>query len=202
MIPLFLLALLGCPKSGSDNSPLEAQLEGEIRAMRETMRTLEVEAKTCQQGGTSNPLYAELRQVIPTDTATVEARGPVTMITFPESHLFGSDDISIRDEATAALDLLATALQLHNDYTVIIEGHTADVQVSPVLSKRWPDLRDLSYARAHAVRDVLVDRFGVPDEQLSLSARGPFAPIQSNDTTAGQTQNRRVVILIYPPGMR
>jgi outer membrane protein OmpA-like peptidoglycan-associated protein len=200
LIALVLLA--GCPSSHSysDGRGIEGQLEREIEALTIQKQMLEEQVKTCSEG-TPSDLYPELKQILVSPEVTVANRGTITMVTLPDSHVFGADDISIRVEASVTLDLLAASLKAHKDVTVVIEGNTADA-IPTGLSKSYSSLRELSYARAKAVHDVLVDKFKVPDEQITLSARGPYAPIASNDTPAGQARNRRVVIFIYPAGAR
>lgn len=200
---LCAIALAGCPSKHvyADGRGIEGQLEREIIALTEEKKLYQAQAEACQQGGGTNDLYPELKQIIVSPDVAVASKGPVTLVTMPDTHLFGADDVSIREEARVTLDLLAEALQAHKDYTVVIEGHTADL-IPPAQARLYTSLRDLSYAHAQAVHDALVDDFHVPDEQLTLASRGPYAPIASNDTAAGQARNRRVVVVIYPPGMR
>lgn len=202
--PLFLLiALLGCPKPTTypDGRGIEGQLEREIIALTERTKQLEAENRLCAEGGKPAPLYAELHQILVSKEVTVATTGAVTVVTMPETHLFGADSVSIREEAYVTLDLLGTALAAHRDLSVVIEGHTADIAPT-LLAKSYPDLTDLGYFRATLVADVLEDRFGVPPEMVTLATRGPYKPIASNDTVAGQAKNARVVVMIYPPGIR
>lgn len=204
MIAVLLAAsLAGCPAKHeyADGRGIEGQLEREIIALTEAKKVYQAEAEACMQGGGTNELYPELKQIVVSPDVTVGNKGPVTTVSMPDSHLFGANDVSIREEARVTLDLLAQSLKAHPGYSVVIEGHTADL-APPAQAREYPSLRDLSYAHAQAVRAALVEQFGVPDEQLTLASRGPYAPIASNDTAAGQARNRRVVVLIYPPGMR
>lgn len=198
------LALAGCaPKHVyPDGRGIEGQLEREIIALRESVSKLEDEAATCTTGGRADPLYTELVQVLSGTDAQIEQKGIVTVITFPDAHLFGADAESIRAEARMTLDMVATALNGRPDYTIVVEGHTADVAPTPALAKKYPDLWTLSYARAQAVMKVLVKDFHVAPERFTLSARGPTAPLASNDTAAEQARNRRTCIYVYPPGAR
>lgn len=200
---LLAAALVACaPKHAyPDGRGLEGQLEREIIALQERARLLEAEAKSCQEGGKTAVLYGLLTQILTAKDVTVTATGPVTRVTLPDSHLFGADEVSIREEAFVTLDLLAQAIQDHPDFTIVIEGHTNDRGPS-ALTRTTPDLTDVSYARARLVREVLVQRFHVDESRVTLSARGPYAPIATNDTPAGQAQNARVDVLLYPAGMR
>jgi chemotaxis protein MotB len=199
------MALAGCPgpkHTYPDGTGLEAQLEREVQALQQTVRRLEAEAATCAEGK-ADPVYAEVHQVLATiDEVDVGHNGPVTFVVLPDAHLFGSDAVSVRDEARMTLDLLATALKLHPEYEVVIEGHTADAHPNAAVARKYPDLWVLSYARAAAVMKVLVRDFGMSEDRFVLVARGPHSPMVANDTGAGQARNRRVVVYIYPPDTR
>jgi outer membrane protein OmpA-like peptidoglycan-associated protein len=74
------------------------------------------------------------------------------------------------------------------DRQVMIEGHT-DSRGSDDYN------RDLSERRADAVRDALVDRT-IDAGRIRSVGLGEIYPVASNDSSAGQQQNRRVEIVI------
>ncbi len=198
MILAFLL--LGCPSKHvyPDGGGLEAQLEREVIALQATVRRLEAQEPG---GGGPDPIYAELHQVLAACECTVESRGSTTLITLRDGDLFAADEWTVRDEARMSLDMLATAVKMRPGYTVTIEGHTGDLMPAS-MSAKFSNLYDLSYVRAGQVMSILVDDFHVETERFALVAKGPNQPVASNDTAAGQNQNRRVVILIQPPAKR
>jgi outer membrane protein OmpA-like peptidoglycan-associated protein len=69
-----------------------------------------------------------------------------------------------------------------------IQGHTCN---------RGDDRlnRTLSQRRAEAVKRYLVKHYGLSPEQLEAKGFGPDKPLASNDTEAGQEQNRRVTVV-------
>lgn len=67
-----------------------------------------------------------------------------------------------------------------------IEGHTDS------LGSRSYNL-DLSRKRAAAVRQALIDRFGIDPKRLSSEGYGPDRPVADNDDEEGRSKNRRVV---------
>lgn len=201
---LGVLLCAGCPPKHEypDGRGLQGQLEKEVVALQLTVDRLEEEAANCRTGGgRPDALYAELVQVLP-GSVTITNEGRVTQIIVPDSHLFGSDGLQLRDEARITLDMLATALLSHDGYTMLIESHTADVHYSPQVARQYPSLWDLSYVHARTVQLTFIREFKLEEERFALAARGPAVPLTSNDTTAGQNQNRRVVLHIYPPGVR
>lgn len=55
----------------------------------------------------------------------------------------------------------------------------------------------LSYRRAEAVADYLVSGNWISREHLQVNGEGENNPIASNETKAGQQQNRRVEIVVF-----
>lgn len=199
------LALAACPKPETypDGAGLEGQLDREIAALRQTIRLLEYQVSTCDQAvDRPDRLFTDLHQVFSGTEIAVERRGSATMVTLPGDHLFRHASTGIRAEASMTLDLLATALNLHQDQTIVVEGHTDDTPLGGSLERRYGDNWGLSYQRARSVMEELVDAYGVDESRFSLVARGEHDPIATNDTAAGKSQNRRVVVYIHPPGVR
>jgi outer membrane protein OmpA-like peptidoglycan-associated protein len=58
---------------------------------------------------------------------------------------------------------------------------------------------DLSARRARSVAGIL-PAGGVSSNRVSTAGRGASNPVASNETASGRAQNRRVEILIVPPG--
>jgi chemotaxis protein MotB len=197
-----VLALVGCAARSDmeENKGLVGQLEKEIMACREMTKLYRDRAETCSDTSKGDVIYTELAQVLSGDDNVVLAhKGPVTTLTLPETHLFGSDNFSVRLEAKKTLDLMATALNLHPTHTILVEGHTADLPIA-ALQKKWPTIWEQSYYRARQVMDVLVDDYHVERERFTIAGRAGNQPIDSNDTPVGSQRNRRVVVHVYPQG--
>jgi len=194
------LALVGCaPKHVyPDGGGLVGQLNREVTALRQTVAALEYEAATCRDGRAGpDPLYQELHQVLARTEVEVARQGRITEITFPAAHLFGVDELSLRQEAEMTLDMMATALNLHPNYRVDIEGHTDDRGVPMDLRSRFDNAYVFTAARAWAL-GARLQREGVDPSRISVIGRGSARPIASNDTDAGRRANRRVVIYLVP----
>lgn len=206
--PFHILALValttglaGCPPKTlyPDGSGMVGQLNREVQALQQTVNMLEYEAATCRdpQAG-PDPLYQELHQILQGTEVTVERRGRTTIVTFPAEHLFGVDELSLRQEATMTLDIMSTALALHPSYTIDVEGHTDDVGVPMAMRRQFSDPFTFSAARAYALVATLTEKFDLPEERFSVIGRGPSRPIATNDTDVGRRHNRRVVMYLYP----
>jgi OOP family OmpA-OmpF porin len=69
--------------------------------------------------------------------------------------------------------------------TTTVEGYTDSVG-----SEAYN--QQLSQRRADAVRQVMVDEYGVAADRVSAVGEGESDPVASNDTAEGRALNRRV----------
>lgn len=181
-----------------DGGGLVGQLNREVAALRQTISALEYEAESCRdERAGPDPLYQELHQILKGTELQIERQGRVTMVTFPAAHLFGVDEMSLRQEAQMTLDMLATALRSHKSYRIEIEGHTDDVGVPVEQRKAYNSAIVYSAARALALADRLI-REGVEPHRISVIGRGNSRPVSPNDTDVGRRLNRRVVVYLAP----
>lgn len=197
LVPLLLATACGAARK--DPQHLENQLEREVQALNQVVRDLRFQAEHCGAAGAPDAIYAELNQVYAGTETTVEREGAITLVSLPVAVLF-TDPYSLRfrEEANMTLDLLATALRVHPDHRVLIEGHTDDRSLPSDWVRRYGSHLDLSFQYAAAVMQRLSVDFQISEERFTVSARGQWAPIASNDLPNGQGRNRRVEIRITP----
>lgn len=89
----------------------------------------------------------------------------------------------------ATLNRLSEFLKSRPDLTVALVGHTDSVgSLDGNIS--------LSRRRAQAVRQHLIEVYGVPPAQMEAEGMGYLAPLASNLDTAGRDANRRVEVVI------
>ena len=79
---------------------------------------------------------------------------------------------------------------------VRVEGYTDD---QPIASAQFPSNWELSAARAASVLHVMMEA-GVAPSRLSMTGYGQYQPVAANDTPEGRNANRRVMLVILPPG--
>lgn len=108
--------------------------------------------------------------------------------------LFDTGRAVLKDEAKLVLDKIGDILVLYPEGLIEVIGHTDNV---PISTSQFRDNMDLSYYRARAVMDYLLDNKEIPRERIQTSGRGEDAPIASNETAEGRALNRRVEIRIY-----
>ncbi len=89
----------------------------------------------------------------------------------------------------ASLEALAAYLKENPSREVALVGHTdaeGPLEVNIAISQR----------RAASVRQRLIEEYGVAQTQLSAEGVGFLAPLDSNQTEAGRTRNRRVEAIL------
>lgn len=99
---------------------------------------------------------------------------------------FEFDKAVVRNIYGDELRAVASAMKVHNDIQLVLEGHTD--------SRGKDDYNlDLSQRRAEAVKAKLVQDYGIPAARISAVGYGETRPIDTNETEAGRARNRRVV---------
>lgn len=95
---------------------------------------------------------------------------------------------ALRPESKPTLGEIAAMLEEHPDLRLRIEGHTDDVGNAAAN-------QTLSEKRAAAVRQALVQRYGISASRLESQGFGSAKPATSNATGEGRQQNRRVELV-------
>lgn len=107
-----------------------------------------------------------------------------TAIRINQKIFFEFDRAVIRPVSFPILDTVAQVLRDYPDINVEIQGHT-DSQGNDDYNMR------LSQSRAESVREYLINK-GIDSRRLTARGYGETRPIDSNRTSAGRANNRRV----------
>lgn len=125
-----------------------------------------------------------------TPGAKVDENGCYILLTenheFTLNVVFGLGSAVISADSKDDVRDLAKFMKEYPNTEVTIEGHS-DSTGSATLNKR------LSQQRADAVKQSLVDEFGIKQERLTSVGYGSEQPIADNATVDGRAKNRRVV---------
>lgn len=140
-------------------------------------------------------LTKELSAGIQDEDIQIDVEKTVVYITIADKLLFKSGSSQVSERAKEILGKVATVISSRKGTEVMVEGYTDDV---PINRKDIRDNWDLSVRRATSVVRVLQDDHGVNPERLIAAGRGEYSPLQSNDTSAGRSANRRTRIVILP----
>jgi len=128
----------------------------------------------------------EIKNTVP--DAKVERVGEGIVVEFSSNVLFGFDESNLSADAKTNLDKLVKVLNAYPDTDIEVQGHTDSKG-----SERYN--QTLSEQRAGTVSGYLSGK-GIASNRLNIRGFGENNPKYSNDTTEGQTQNRRVEFLI------
>ena len=128
---------------------------------------------------------------------SLQARGLV--ISLREAAFFASGDDTVEPASFPILAKIAEVMHgLPN--SVRLEGHT---DAMPIHTPRFRSNWELSTARAIAMLELLIQRYEIPEERLSVAGYAENAPSDSNDTDEGRAHNRRVdVVLLSAEGQK
>ncbi len=117
-------------------------------------------------------------------------------IVLPHDTLFGSGQADLSAEGQSMIAELVQEIK-QQPYQIAVLGFTNNVPVGPELARVFPSNWELAGARAAGVVRVM-QREGIPVNQLVAISRGEGAPIAPNDTADGRAQNRRIDVRIRP----
>jgi flagellar motor protein MotB len=194
---LVSLCLSGC--GARSTSRLDHQLESEVQALNQVVRDLRHQVSTCGSGSSPDAIFADLTQLFSGTEIEVTREGAVTIVVLPASVLFSDPyGLRMRQEATMALDFLATSLQVHDKHRVVLVGHTDNRMLPKAWVRAYSSHLELSFEYAAAVMQALSETYEVHQHRFTVSAQGHWGAIASNDTAAGQARNNRVEVHILP----
>jgi outer membrane protein OmpA-like peptidoglycan-associated protein len=103
---------------------------------------------------------------------------------------FDTGRTEIKSESKPTLEQIADLLKRERNLKLLVVGHTDNVGT-------FEANRDLSQRRAESVVNALVTGFGIAPESLIPFGVSYAAPVASNATPEGRSQNRRVELVRY-----
>jgi len=102
---------------------------------------------------------------------------------------FDFDQAVVKPEYIAEIRQVADFLNENDDTVAVLEGHTDSTGTAEYN-------QGLSQRRVDAVRQILMQQFGIESGKVRAQGFGETRPIASNDTADGRAQNRRVQSVI------
>jgi len=190
----------------NENTLVQNDLAALAAITAESKMTIEDQAKRLQnfqdiiQG--QNDIMIKLKKSIAdalmnykTDELYVYIKDGSVYVSLEEKLLFKSGSDVVDPKGKAALKSLAQVLNSTSGIWVIIEGHTDNVPIKTALFK---DNWDLSTARATSIVRLLTVDYGFDTDRITASGKGPFHPVNSNETPEGRAGNRRTEVILSP----
>jgi OOP family OmpA-OmpF porin len=112
-------------------------------------------------------------------------------MTKPVNIYFASNSAALDENAKQVLDGVALTAQTYSNAYLRVEGNTAST------GRPRGEVR-LSQQRAQAVVNYLVRRYRFNRGRFIAKGNGPYKPVASSATEAGQAKNRRTDVMILP----
>jgi len=136
-------------------------------------------------GGASKP--APVQEPVAVVSAPVQEEAPAAAETVRVELevLFDFDKATVKDGSYSDIENLAEFMQQYPELTTTVEGHTDSVGPDAYNQK-------LSERRANAVRQVMVEKYGVASDRVTAIGYGEARPVGDNSTDEGRGLNRRV----------
>jgi flagellar motor protein MotB len=158
-----------------------------VKELKSTIANLEERLAKAKEEGALNNTVTQPEQ---TETVIATVGGG----------LFSSGQDMMSNELRTVVKDIVTKLMAFPDHHIRVEGHTDNLPVSSISSKRYHDNYELSFLRAKAVA-FLLEEYGVSKERISIIGFGDTRPIAPNTTKEGRAQNRRVEVRVIPPSI-
>jgi len=174
------------PANGASRPPPPSPADASNPAEEQQAREL---------SGVADEVDMGLKEMIDNKIITVNRNKAWVEIEINTSILFGSGSAGLQPAAMPVLRTLAKILG-EKKYNIQVEGFTDNV---PIRSEAFPTNWELSAARAASVVRVFADD-GVLPQRLAAIGFGEHRPIAENNSEENRKKNRRVRVVILPPG--
>lgn len=128
--------------------------------------------------------------VITPDTVFVAESEREPVFEFNREFIFEKNKSDIGEEYQPYLNGIADFILENAGFTLEIIGHADNTGTADFNLK-------LSYERAKAIRDYMVNKKKVPKRRISVAAKGDSEPLNENESEEDRIKNRRVEFRIY-----
>ena len=114
------------------------------------------------------------------------------VVSLQELGFFDSGSAVLLQEGQAPLGRIASILNAKG-FLIRVEGHTDNV---PIHTSQFKSNWELSTARATEVVMLLVERYGLDPQQISVAGYSQYRPVAGNESGEGRRLNRRVDLVV------
>ena len=177
---------------------LEGTLEQLAKATAELTEQAQEQAENLQKSKddatkAADELKIALKQQIDQGLVAVEQDEDRVIVTVGAGGAFASGSADLTPEAISIMQQIA-GVNAENDSEITVSGHTDDVPL--IFGSRYRDNWDLAAARSASVVQSLSADGVITHNRLEAISYGESRPVDSNDTAAGRSKNRRIEIEI------
>jgi len=173
----------------------KTKLEGNIAEMKTALETLTKQRSEAEQRIKEfRDFVKKFKSLTDTGKLTVKIVNGQMVVTMSSDVLFASGSAKLSKAGTEAIQQVTSLLVSVQDRKFQVEGFTDNM---PIKTALFPSNWELASARALTVVKTMVEA-GMPSERVSAASFGETHPVQSNDTDAGRSANRRIEIVVIP----
>ena len=172
-------------KNSKDIKDVDARAQSGIQAVNAKTAEVEQKAQAAGQTATSAQQMADAANSrVGVLTNTVANLDNYHAVAETSVHFaFNRDNLTPKGEQT--LDQLAAQISATKGYIIALEGGTDSVGSADYNY-------DLSQRRANSVIQYLATKYNVPAHKIYVIGLGKDKPVESNKTSSGRADNRRV----------
>jgi chemotaxis protein MotB len=171
-------------------------LQNEIEKERSVVQQKDKELSDLEK--TRAEIEMSLKEQIAQKNIKIEEIEGKLKVTFVDKILFDSGSVKIKPKGREVLLTLAGSFKDNIKQSIVVEGHTDDVQIGSALQDRFPTNWELSAARATSVVRFLQEKGTIEPERLTASGFSFYKAVDTNETDEGRRQNRRIEIILIP----
>ena len=172
-------------KNSRDIKEVDARAQAGIQAVNTKTAEVEQKAQSAGQNAASAQQMADAANnrvgLLTNTVANLDNYRPVA----ETSVKFGFNKDNLTPKAKEALDQLAGTISSTKGYIITLEGGTDSVGPADYNY-------DLSQRRANAVIQYLASKYQVPAHKIYVIGLGKDKPVETNKTSTGRADNRRV----------
>jgi chemotaxis protein MotB len=170
-------------------------LNQSVSEMQVALAELEMRrAQTEENLQSYRDLVTKFQEMIDAGTLTVQVIDGRLVVQLATDILFGAGSASLSRDGKGAISDVAKVLASIEDREYQIAGHTDD---RPISTATFPSNWHLGSYRAISVAQLLVKE-GLPADRVSAASYAEHRPADTNRTSEGRTNNRRIEIVIVP----
>src|SRR3984885_3392156 len=172
-------------KNSKDIKDVDARAQSGIQAVNEKTAQVEQKAQAAGQTATSAQEMADAANSrVGVLTNTVANLDNYHAVAETSVH-FGFNRDNLTPKAEQTLDQLAAQISATKGYIIALEGGTDSVGSADYNY-------DLGQRRANSVIQYLATKYNVPAHKIYVIGLGKDKPVESNKTSSGRADNRRV----------
>jgi outer membrane protein OmpA-like peptidoglycan-associated protein len=172
-------------KNSRDIKDVDARAQAGIQALNAKTAEVEQKAQAAGQNAATAQQIADAANnrvgVLTNTVANLDNYRPVA----ETSVKFGFNRDNLTPKAKEALDQIAGTISSTKGYIITLEGGTDSVGPAEYNY-------DLSQRRANSVIQYLASKYQVPAHKIYVIGLGKDKPVETNKTSAGRADNRRV----------